>query len=60
MEDRCEMWRGRPQKYGSQGNNDENGVFVPYTLLDSTKVDEWRAEMDLPPLEEYIQQMSIK
>lgn len=60
MEDRCDMWRNRPQRYGTQGSFDENGVFVPYTLLDPEKVDVWRAEMDLPPLQEYIQQMNRK
>lgn len=60
MEDRCEMWHNRPQKYGTQGIRDENGVFIPYTLLNPDKVDEWRAEMDLPPLEEYIKQMNSK
>lgn len=58
MQDRCDMWRNRPQKYGTQGIRDENGVFVPYTLLDPEKVEQWRAEMDLPPLQEYIRQMN--
>jgi len=58
MEDRCDMWRNRPQKYGTQLIRNENGEKVPYTLLDPEKVDEWRAEMDLPPLQEYIQQMN--
>jgi len=58
MEDRCDMWRNRPQKYGTQFIRNENGENVPYTLLDPEKVDEWRAEMDLPPLQEYIRQMN--
>lgn len=60
MYDRCEAWHNRPQKYGTQGNMDENGIFVPYTLLDPAKVDEWRKEMDLAPIAEYIRQMSKK
>lgn len=36
----------------------EKGVKVPYSLLDSGKVDEWRAEMDLPPMKEYLKQMN--
>lgn len=58
MEDRCNMWRNRPQKYGTQCVRNENGEFVPYTLLDPENVDKWRAKMGLPPLQEYIQQMN--
>lgn len=58
MEDRCDMWRNRPQKYGTQLIQNDKGVKVPYTLLDSEKVDEWRAEMDLPPMQEYLKQMN--
>ena len=60
MEDRCDMWRNRPQKYGTQLIQNEKGVKVPYTLLDSEKVDEWRTEMDLPPMQEYLKQMNVK
>lgn len=58
MEDRCDMWRNRPQKYGTQLIRNEKGESVPYTLLDPKKVDEWRKEMDLPPLQEYLEQMN--
>ncbi len=58
MEDRCDMWRNRPQKYGTQLILNDSGIRVPYTLLDSDKVDEWRAEMDLPPMKEYLKQMN--
>lgn len=58
MEDRCDMWRNRPQKYGTQLIRNEKGENVPYALLDSEKVDEWRAEMDLPPMQEYLKQMN--
>ena len=60
MYDRCEVWHGRPQKYGTQGTMDENGAFVPSDLLDQARVDEWRDEMGLPPLEEYIRKMNRK
>ena len=60
MEDRCDMWRNRPQKYGTQGTRNENGEFVIHPLLDPGKVDKWRAEMGLPPLSEYIRQMNKK
>lgn len=58
MEDRCDMWRNRPQKYGTQLIRNDNGESVPYDLLDPEKVDEWRKEMDLPPLKEYLEQMN--
>ena len=58
MEDRCDMWRNRPQKYGTQLIRNDNGESVPYTLLDPEKVDEWRKEMELPPLQEYLEQMN--
>lgn len=57
MDDRCNMWRNRPQKYGTQGTRGEKG-FVPYRLLDPENVDKYRAEMNLPPLQEYIKQMN--
>ena len=56
MEDRCAVWSGKPQKYGTQGYM-RGGKFVVNTLLDAGKVDEWRKEAGLPPLDEYIQQM---
>ena len=58
MEDRCDMWRNRPQKYGTQIIRNDNGENVPYNLLDPEKVDEWRKEMELPPLKEYLEQMN--
>lgn len=58
MEDRCDMWRNRPQKYGTQIIRNDNGENVPYNLLDPEKVDEWRKEMELPPLKEYLEQMT--
>ncbi len=58
MEDRCDMWRNRPQKYGTQLIRNSKGENVPYTLLDPEKVDVWRAEMDLPPMQEYLKQMN--
>lgn len=58
MEDRCDMWRNRPQKYGTQLIRNDSGESVPYNLLDPEKVDEWRKEMELPPLKEYLEQMN--
>lgn len=60
MEDRIAMFEGRPQKYGSQIVENEKGQRVIYNLLDPTKVDQWRSEMDLNPLSDYIKQMGVE
>lgn len=54
MDDRIAMFENRPQRYGSQivdGNL--------YQLLDPEKVDQWRHEMSMPPLQNYLMQMGI-
>jgi hypothetical protein len=40
--DRSDIREGRPQKYGTQFN---------CPLLDSLRVNEWRQEVGLPPME---------
>lgn len=52
MDDRIALFEGRPQKYGSQI---VEGKL--HTLLDPTKVDQWRREVGMPPLDEYLRQM---
>lgn len=52
MDDRIAMFEGRPQKYGSQI---VEGRL--YRLLDPEKVDMWRSEMDMQPLDDYLRQM---
>lgn len=54
MDDRIAMFEGRPQRYGSQI---VDGKL--YQLLDPTKVDQWRHEMGLQPLADYLMQMGI-
>ena len=58
MEDRVAVFEGRPQKYGSQLQRGEDGTYTPFELLDADKVDEWRAEVGMEPLAEYLKQMS--
>lgn len=58
MQDRVACWSGEPQIYGSQGNINDSGVFVPAEITDPENVDERRASMGMCPLQEYIQQMS--
>ena len=47
LKDRIDIREGRPQKYGSQ--RDGNGKLCP--LLDASRVNEWRQEVGLPPIE---------
>lgn len=60
MDDRIAMHEGRPQKYGSQIVENEQGKRVIYQLLDPTQVDQWRKAMDLPPLADYMKQMGVE
>ncbi len=59
MEDRINMFEGKPQRYGSQIEEDEHGNPRLYQLLDESKVDEWRSEMGMEPLEDYLRKMRI-
>lgn len=58
MQDRVACWSGKPQIYGSQGNINEFGVFVPAEIEDIENVDARRASMGMSPLKDYIDQMS--
>lgn len=60
MDDRIAMFEGRPQKYGSQIVEDEQGRRVVYRLLDPEKVDEWRKQMELNPLADYMKEMGVE
>lgn len=60
MQDRVACWSGRPQIYGSQGNLDDNGVFVPADIADKENVDARRTAMGMCPLQEYIARMSTR
>lgn len=58
MDDRINMFEGKPQRYGSQIADDGNGGRVVYQLLDASKVDEWRSEMGMEPLDDYLKKMN--
>ena len=60
MDDRIAMFEGRPQKYGSQLVEGDDGKMQLHPLLDPAMVDQWRKEMDLPPLSDYLKQMGIE
>jgi uncharacterized protein DUF6624 len=55
LEDRIRALEGLPQKYGTQFDWDENGEMSPYPEIeDPSIVNELRASVGLPPLEEAI------
>ena len=56
LEDRVNMRRGRPQRYGTQFNYGANGLEL-YPLEDEERVDEWRAEVGLGTMAEYEERM---
>lgn len=61
MYDRIQTNENKPQKYGTQIKyNDETKSYELYPLLDETKVDEWRKEIGMPPLAEYVAMWNIK
>lgn len=58
LEDRINMFDGKPQRYGSQLTDDGKGGWIVYQLLDASKVDEWRQEMGMEPLADYLKKMN--
>jgi hypothetical protein len=57
--DRVEMRNGRPQVYGSQINM-KDGKYAIYRILDEANVNKRRAEVGLPPLEQYVKRWNIE
>lgn len=57
LEDRIRVFEGRPQRYGTQFDWDENGKLSPQPLEDPDKVDGYRASVGLGPLAERIQEI---
>ncbi|MCK7490919.1 MAG: hypothetical protein MZW92_03330 [Comamonadaceae bacterium] len=50
----------KPQKYGTHTRyNEKTKSEELYPLEDESKVDEWRRELGLAPLAEYLKQMGI-
>jgi len=60
MDDRIAMFEGRPQKYGTQFEENGQGQWVLYQLLDSSQVDIWRQEMGLGPLADDLKRMGVE
>lgn len=56
LTDRVRVGEGKPQRYGTQANI-QNGEITLQPIEDSTQVDERRAQLGMPPLSEYIEQL---
>jgi len=61
MFDRMRMNQNLPQKYGTHYNLDNRATNerILYPLEDETKVDEWRKEIGLEPLKDYLIRSNI-
>ncbi len=59
--DRCLFNENKPQKYGTHTRFNEQTMSEElYPLEDETKVDEWRKELGLEPLADYLAKNNIK
>lgn len=59
--DRCLFNDNKPQKYGTHTKfNEQTKSEELYPLEDETKVDEWRKELGLEPLADYLAKLNIK
>ena len=54
LEDRIRFFEGKPQRYGTQSDWNEEGKMQVYKLENEEKVNEYRAEIGLNPLENLI------
>ena len=60
MDDRIAMFEGRPQRYGTQYVEKEQGKWALYELLDAERVEQWRQEMGLSPLADDLKRMGVE
>jgi hypothetical protein len=59
--DRCLFNENKPQKYGTHTRfNEQTKLEELYPLEDESKVDEWRKELGLEPLADYLARLNIK
>src|SRR5262249_49304868 len=54
LEDRIAFFEGRPQRYGTQLDWDDDGQLSPHPIDDPAGVDERRRAVGLPPLAESV------
>ncbi|MEM9986936.1 MAG: DUF6624 domain-containing protein [Bacteroidota bacterium] len=60
LEDRVALRQGKRQIYGSQiGQDPATGEFYVLPLIEPEKVNERRAEVGLPPIEEYVRNWDL-
>jgi hypothetical protein len=58
--DRSLVNENKPQRFGTHTKyNEQAKAEELYPLEDESKVNEWRKELGLPPLEEYLKQFNI-
>jgi len=62
MFDRMRMNQNKPQRFGTHAymDNQPSHINVLYPLEDETKADEWRKEIGLEPLKDYLARTGIK
>lgn len=60
LEDRIRFLEGRPQRYGTQMDWNEDGLLGPGDIEDPDTVDERRAAVGLPPLARHVEEMRAR
>lgn len=60
VEDRIRTLEGRPQRYGTIFDWDEDGNMSPLELESPTDVDGWREAVGLPPLAEDVERVRVE
>lgn len=60
LEDRIAVSKGEPQRYGSQVLRHGDGSYYIAPLLDAERVDEWRREVGMGPVAEYLKRWGIQ
>lgn len=56
--DRVAYYDGRPQRYGSQGSCSAPHSWSAFPIEDAARIDQRRSEMGLPPMAEYVTEIS--
>jgi len=60
LADRIAVLEGRPQAFGTQFDWDNHGLLSPAQIADPARVDERRATVGLPPINEAIAEMRAR
>jgi hypothetical protein len=58
--DRTQLMLGRKQKFGTQIVGDGTGADVVAPLVEPNRVDEFRKQLGLPPLAEYLRSFNLQ